>query len=134
MKITRRQMRQIILEELNRLQETEWGDDPDALAYYAGEDGSKEEGSGYEHLRYMPNTIDWEDGPVDQEWLHRHFNYYKQNFSPRSWPSLAGDFEAMLAGVPRDPDIVENYRNPDGTGVVSRQTVEALVAALHGGR
>lgn len=134
MRITSRQIRQIIREELSRLQETEWGDDPDAAAYYAGEDGSEEEGTGYEYLRNKPSTIDWVDGPVDQAWLHRHFNYYKQNFSDRMWPMLARDFEVMLSGDPFDPDVVENYRNPDGTGVVSRQTVEALVSALHGRR
>ena len=133
MRITGRQIRQIIREELSRLQETEWGDDPDAAAYYAGED-SEEEGTGYEYLRHKPKTVDWTDGDVDEAWLDRHLSYYKKHFTPRMWPSLASDFERMLEGVPVDPDIVENYRNPDGTSVVSRQTVEALVSALHGGR
>ena len=130
MKITRRQVRQIIREELSRLQETEWGDDPDAAAYYAGEDGSEEEGSGYEYLRDRPSTIDWVDGPVNHAWVDKMLKYYRQHFSPRSWPSLAGDFEVMLSGEPMDPDVVSNYRNPDGTGVVTRQTVEELVNAL----
>ena len=54
MRITGRQIRQIIREELSRLQESRRGD---------------EEGSGYEYIRKMPSTIDWVDGPVDDEWV-----------------------------------------------------------------
>ena len=133
MRITGRQIRQIIREELSRLQETEWGDDPDAEAYYSGEN-EEEEGTGYEYLSKMPRTIEWVDGPVDEAWLHKILGFYKKNFTQRMWPHLARDFEVMLSGEPFDPDVVENYRNPDGTGVVSRQTVEALISALHGGR
>jgi hypothetical protein len=46
---------------------------------------------------------------------------------------MARDFEKMLMGKRVDPDVVSNYRKRDGTGIVSRQTVEALVAALTGG-
>jgi len=89
--------------------------------------------SGYEQLSDMPGTVQWVDGPVDEAWLHKTFSYYKKNFPSYMWPQLAGDFEVMLSGERFDPDVVSNYRNRDGTGIVSRQTVEALVAALHGG-
>ena len=133
MRITGRQIRQIIREELSRLQETEWGDDPDALAYYSGED-AEEEGTGYEYLRHKPKTIDWTDGDVNEDWLSNHLSYYKKHFPSSMWSDLARDFEVMLSGEPWDPDVVENYRNSDGTSVVTRQTVEALVNALHAGQ
>jgi len=137
MRITGRQIRQIIREELSRLQESRRGDDDaDDMEFYSGEEGGEEgeEGSGYEYLSRMPSTIDWVDGPVDQAWFHKTFGYYKKNFPSYMWPMLARDFEVMLSGESFDPDVVSNYRNADGTGIVSRQTVEALVNALHGGR
>ena len=123
---TRRQIRQLIREELSRtLREgSGWPDD----------DPPSEEGTGYEYLRDMPGTIDWVDGPVDEAWLNKTFGYYKKHFSDHMWPLLARDFEVMLSGERFDPDVVSNYRKRDGTGIVSRQTIEALVAALHGGR
>ena len=125
---TRRQVRQLIREELSRALREGFYDDDEP------EYDPSEEGTGYEYLSKMPGTIDWVDGPVDEAWLNKTFGYYKKNFSDRMWPMLAHDFEVMLSGERFDPDVVSNYRNPDGTGIVSRQTVEALVAALHGGR
>lgn len=118
---TRRQVRQLIKEELGRaLREGFYDDEP------------SEEGSGYEYLSERPSTVQWVDGPVDERWLDKRLSYYKQNFSRRSWPMLARDFEQMLAGEPTDPDVVENYINDDGTSNVTRQTVEALVSELLG--
>ena len=125
---TRRQVRQLIREELSRALREGFYDDDEP------EYDPSEEGTGYEYLSKMPGTIDWVDGPVDEAWLHKTFSYYKKNFPSYMWPQLAGDFEVMLSGERFDPDVVSNYRNRDGTGIVSRQTVEALVAALHGGR
>ena len=124
----RRQVRQLIREELSRALREGFYDDDEP------EYDPSEEGTGYEYLSKMPGTIDWVDGPVDEAWLHKTFSYYKKNFPSYMWPQLAGDFEVMLSGERFDPDVVSNYRNRDGTGIVSRQTVEALVAALHGGR
>ena len=124
----RRQVRQLIREELSRALREGFYDDDEP------EYDPSEEGTGYEYLSKMPGTIDWVDGPVDETWLHKTFSYYKKNFPSYMWPQLAGDFEVMLSGERFDPDVVSNYRNRDGTGIVSRQTVEALVAALHGGR
>ena len=124
MRITARQIRQIIREELTRtLREGFYDNDEEEYDY-------SQEGSGYEHLRNRPSTIEWTDGPVDHEWINKRLRYYRQHFSPHSWPSLAVDFQLMLDGEPMDPDVVSNYRNPDGTSVVSRQTVEELVNAL----
>ena len=128
MRMTRGQVQQIIKEELRRVLREGFYDDDEP------EYDPSEEGTGYEYLSKMPRTIDWVDGPVDKAWLHKTFDYYKKHFSDRMWPMLAHDFEVMLSGEPFDPDVVSNYRNPDGTGIVSRQTIEALVAALHGGR
>ena len=114
---TRRQVRQLIREELSRALSEGRRDEPD------------EEGTGYEYLSDMPNTVLWVDGPVDHRWLNRYLNHYKGvPYSMRSM--LASDFEKMLSGKPVDPDIVERYINADGTSNVSRQTVEALVYAL----
>ena len=115
---TRRQVRQLIREELSRaLREGRYDDEPE------------EEGTGYEYLSVMPSTVQWVDGPVDHRWLNRYLNHYKGvPYSMRSM--LASDFEKMLSGKPVDPDIVERYINADGTSNVSRQTVEALVYAL----
>ena len=114
---TRRQVRQLIREELSRALREGRRDEPD------------EEGTGYEYLSDMPNTVLWVDGPVDHRWLNRYLNHYKGvPYSMRSM--LASDFEKMLSGKPVDPDIVERYINADGTSNVSRQTVEALVYAL----
>ena len=125
---TRRQIRQLIREELSRTLREGFYDDDEP------EYDPSEEGTGYEYLRDMPGTIDWVDGPVDEAWLNKTFGYYKKHFSDRMWPMLAHDFEVMLSGERFDPDVVSNYRKRDGTGIVSRQTIEALVAALHGGR
>ena len=114
---TRRQVRQLIREELSRALSEGRRDEPD------------EEGTGYEYLSDMPNTVLWVDGPVDHRWLNRYLNHYKGvPYSMRSM--LASDFEKMLSGKSVDPDIVERYINADGTSNVSRQTVEALVYAL----
>lgn len=115
---TRRQIRQLIREELSRTLREGRYDEPE------------EEGTGYEYLSEKPNTVLWVDGPVDEAWLNRHLNHYKKNFPPYMWSMLTRDFDRMLEGMPVDPDVVENYINADGTSRVSRQTVEALVAAL----
>lgn len=125
---TRRQIRQLIREELSRTLREGFYDDDEP------EYDPSEEGTGYEYLRDMPNTVQWVDGPVDERWLKNMLNFYRQNFSSITLPYVAGDFENMLAGVGIDPDIVSRYINADGTSKVSRQTVEALVAALHSGR
>jgi len=127
MTITRRQVRQLIREELSRALREGFYDDDEP------EYDPSEEGTGYEYLSKMPGTIDWVDGPVDEVWLSRMMRHYGK-FPPYMWPQLAGDFEVMLSGERFDPDVVSNYRNPDGTGTVSRQTVEALVDMLHSGR
>ena len=135
MRITGRQIKQIIREELSRLQESRReADEADDMEFYSGEEGGEEEeeGTGYEYLRKMPGTIEWTDGPVDEAWLDRHLRHYG-NFPPYMRPMMARDFEKMLMGKRVDPDVVSNYRKRDGTGIVSRQTVEALVAALTGG-
>jgi len=115
---TRKQVRQLIREELSRaLREGQYDDEPE------------EEGTGYEYLSDMPSTVQWVDGPVDHRWLNRYLNHYKGvSYSMRSM--LASDFKKMLSGKPVGPDIVERYINADGTSNVSRQTVEALVYAL----
>jgi len=133
MRITGRQIRQIIREELSRLQETRReDDDADDMEFYSGEEGGEEgeEGSGYEYLSDMPSTVQWVDGPVDHRWLNPRIEYYKKNFPVNMWPDLARDFEKMLSGNPVDPDVVDNYINADGTSRVSRQTVERLVKVL----
>lgn len=128
MRITGRQIRQIIREELTRsLREGFYDNDEEEYDY-------SQEGTGYEYLRHKPKTIDWTDGDVNEDWLSNHLSYYEKHFPSRMWSDLARDFEVMLSGEPWDPDVVENYRNPDGTSVVTRQTVEALVNALHAGQ
>lgn len=120
---TRRQIRQLIREELSRtLREGFYDDEP--------EYDPSEEGTGYEYLRDRPSTVQWVDGPVDERWLRNKLNFYRQNFSSITLPYVARDFELMLAGESIDPDVVDNYINADGTSNVTRQTVEALVAAL----
>ena len=117
MRITGRQIRQIIREELSRLQESR---------------RSGEEGSGYEYIRKLPSTIDWVDGPVDEAWVSSKLARYRG--MPRSMlQMIALDFEKMLAGR-GEREIIAYYRNEDGTSNVTRQTVEALVDALHGRR
>jgi hypothetical protein len=116
MRITGRQIRQIIREELSRLQESRRGG---------------EEGSGYEYIRKMPSTIDWVDGPVDEEWVSNTLRRYR-GMPPYMLQLVAQDFEKMLAGR-GDREIIAIYRNPDGTSNVTRQSVEALLDALHGG-
>ena len=133
MRITRSQVRQIIREELSRLQESRRDDDEaDDMEFYSGEEGG-EEGSGYEYLSRMPGTIEWIDGPVDKAWLSSKMRRYG-SFPHGLRREIARDFEKMLMGMRVDPDIVSNYRNPDGTSNVTRQTVEALVDMLHSGR
>jgi len=135
MRITDRQIRQIIREELSRLQESRHSDDEaDDMEFYSGEEGGEEgeEGTGYEYLRKMPGTIEWTDGPVDEAWVKRTLARYRG--MPRSMlQMIARDFEKMLAGR-GEREIIAYYRNPDGTSNVTRQTVEALLDALHGGR
>jgi|LakMenEpi03Aug12_release.lakeMendotaPanAssembly.Ray.scaffolds.fasta_scaffold690785_2 hypothetical protein len=136
MRITRSQVRQIIREELSRLQESRRDDDEaDDMEFYSGEEGGEEgeEGSGYEYLSRMPGTIEWIDGPVDKAWLSSKMRRYG-SFPHGLRREIARDFEKMLMGMRVDPDIVSNYRNPDGTSNVTRQTVEALVDMLHSGR
>jgi len=135
MRITGRQIRQIIREELSRLQESRHSDEEaDDMEFYSGEEGGEEgeEGTGYEYLRKMPGTIEWTDGPVDEAWVNRTLARYRG--MPRSMMQMiARDFEKMLAGR-GEREIIAYYRNPDGTSNVTRQTVEALLDALHGGR
>ena len=126
MRMTRGQVLQIIKEELRRVLREGFYDDDEP------EYDPNEEGTGYEYLRGMPNTVQWVDGPVDERWLKNKLNFYRQNFSSIALPYVAGDFENMLAGVGIDPDIVSRYINTDGTSNVTRQTVEALVDALTG--
>lgn len=115
---TRRQVRQLIREELSRALREGRYDEPE------------EEGTGYEYLSKMPNTVQWVDGPVDHKWLNPRIEYYRKNFPVNMWPDLARDFERMLEGMPVDPDVVDSYTNADGTSNVTRQTVERLVKVL----
>ena len=131
MRITGSQIRQIIREELSRLQETRHSDDADDMEFYSGEEGGEEEGSGYEYIRKLPSMIDWVDGPVDEVWVNRTLARYRG--MPRSMlQMIARDFEKMLAGR-GEREIIAYYRNPDGTSNVTRQSVEALLDALHSG-
>lgn len=115
---TRRQIRQLIREELSRTLREGYDDEPE------------EEGTGYEYLSDMPSTVQWVDGPVDHKWLNPRIEHYKKIYPVNMWPDLARDFEKMLSGKSVDPDIVERYINADGTSNVSRQTVERLVKVL----
>lgn len=124
MRVTRGQVQQIIKEELRRVLREGFYDDDEP------EYDPSEEGTGYEYLRDMPNTVQWVDGPVDESWVERRMSSYMQKFPPHVLPMLASDFQAMLEGEPIDPDIVEKYIAADGTSNVTRQTVEALVDAL----
>lgn len=132
MRITSRQIRQIIREELSRLQETRRDDrHRDDDKYYSGEEGG-EEGTGYEYLRDMPGTLKMTDGPVDEEWVSQTMRRYAG--LPRELRlEIAKDFVKMLTGRHADPDIVERYRRSDGTSRHTRQTFEALVDMLHSG-
>ncbi len=121
---TRRQIRQLIREELSRTLREGFYDDDEP------EYDPSEEGTGYEYLRDRPSTVQWVDGPGDERWLNKRLSYYRENFSSITLPYVARDFELMLAGESIDPDVVDNYINADGTSNVTRQTVEALVAAL----
>ena len=114
MRITGRQIRQIIREELSRLQESR----------------RSGEGTGYEYIRKLPSTIDWVDGPVDEEWVNSTLARYRG--MPRNMlQMIALDFEEMLAGR-GEREIIAYYRKSDGTSKVTRQTIEALLDALHG--
>jgi hypothetical protein len=136
MRITARQIRQIIREELSRLQETRRDDDEaDDMEFYSGEEGGEEgeEGSGYEYLSRMPGTIEWvDDGSIDITWVNGMLRRFKSRLPDSLLPIAARDFEKMLAGKRVDPDIAAEYRNADGTSMVSRQSMEMLVDLLHG--
>jgi hypothetical protein len=134
MRITGRQIRQIIREELSRLQESRRGDDDaDDMEFYSGEEGGEEEGSGYEYLSRMPGTIEWvDDGSIDITWVNGMLRRFKSRLPDSLLPIVARDFEKMLAGKRVDPDIAAEYRNADGTSMVSRQSMEMLVDLLHG--
>jgi len=109
---SRRQVRQLIREELGRaLRESEYDDDADEGMF-----GDTYDGSGYEQLSDMPGTVQWVDGPVDESWVSSRMSSYMQKFPPHV--------------LPIDPSIVEKYTHADGTSNVTRQTVEALVDAM----
>lgn len=90
-----------------------------------------EEGTGYEYLRDMPDTVHLVDGPVDEKWLNKRLNHFR-DFPPRMLPMVLIDFVRMLKGEPVGADVVEVYTNRDGTSNVTRQTIEALVDELLG--
>ena len=111
MRITQRQLRQIIKEEIFR-------------------EMRRDEPSGYEYLSELPSTIVWRDGPVDRPWVQKMLSTYQESF-PNSLPMMARDFIMMLDGIPLDPDIVARYIDREtGLSRHTRQTFEALVAAL----
>ena len=99
---TRRQIRQLIREELSRTLREGFYDDDEP------EYDPSEEGTGYEYLRDRPSTVQWVDGPVDERWLNKRLSYYRENFSSITLPYIARDFELMLAGESIDPDVVDN--------------------------
>ncbi len=121
MRITGRQIRQIIREELGRtLREGFWGDDP------------PEEGSGYQHLSAESPILDLTDGPVRMQWVNEMLEHLR-SFPPYMLPMLVQDFEKMLAGRPVGVDVANMYRSKGGTVFLSRRSVEALLSALQGG-
>ena len=115
MRITDRQIRQIIREELARGVRESRKNPRDV--------------TGYEHLRKMPNTVTWRDGEIDDAWVAEKVGFYKENFPPYMMDMVVEPLIKMLEGIPQDPDVVKKYND----GRVTRQSMEALVAALTGG-
>jgi hypothetical protein len=111
MKITQRQLRQIIKEELQL-------------------EMSRDEGTGYEYLDDMPTTVDWTSGPVDEQWVAGMVRHFQERFPNHMSTLAAENFVAMLSGEPVDPDVVQRYTRPDGRSKYTRQRIGALVDAL----
>lgn len=101
---TRRQVRQLIREELSRaLREVE-----------------------------EPVVIDWREGPIDEEWVDNKVNLYSVRFDNdiSRFKEVAYELVAMLEGEPTDPSIAKHYLNPDGTSKYTRASVEDLATKM----
>ena len=110
---TRRQVRQLIREELSRaLRESR--SDRDVTGYEYLEDERKK-------MRPLPH------GPVDDAWVAEKLADLNGRFPPFMLPIVADDFAKAAVGR-GDPDVAMRYLRSG----VTRETMEALVAALGG--
>ena len=114
MRVTGRQIRQIIREELSRLQESRRD--------------SEEEGTGYEYLKDERKKMrPLPHGPVDDAWVAEKLADLNRRVPPFMLPIVADDFAKAAVGR-GDPDVAMRYLRSG----VTRETMEALVAALGG--
>lgn len=110
---TSRQISQLIREELSR-----------ALR----ESRSDRDVTGYEYLRDERKKMrPLLSGPVDDAWVAEKLSDLNRRFPPYMLPMIADDFAKAAVGR-GDPDVAMRYRSAG----VTRETMEALVAALGG--
>lgn len=113
MTLGRGQVRRLIREELSR-----------ALR----ESRSDRDVTGYEYLRDERKKMrPLPSGPVDDAWVAEKLADLSGRLPPYMLPMIADDFAKAAVGR-GDPDVAMRYRSAG----VTRETMEALVAALGG--